>query len=119
MNKDNIYQTSLMCELKMNEINSSEKFATMIYEDLFALLTLREDKSLFSCDCSCNKNKFIIIITEESEENIDDNICKYMFEYSVETGFYPFDYVKNLYSKFLDKNYIYIYILAINRDCVN
>jgi hypothetical protein len=44
---------------------------------------------------------------------------KYMFEYSIETGFYPFDFVKNLYSKFLDKNSVYIYILPINRDCID
>jgi hypothetical protein len=127
MNKNNTVQTGLMAELEMNKINSSEEFATLIFEDLFMILTFRENKSLFSCDCYCDKDKFVIVITEESWEIVNDNIFKhsmklkdrYMFEYSVKIGFYPFDFVKNLYSKFSDKNSVYIYVLPINRDCID
>jgi hypothetical protein len=110
MNKNSV-QSASMFDILLTDISSSEEFAIILLEEIHK--SLNEDNGLFSCNCSCKKNRLLIELTAE-EITLDGN----MFEYSLESGFYPFNFVMNLYSKFSKKDFVFVYIRLMDRDCL-
>lgn len=110
---NNKIQSSIMIIVQLISTPSPEGFATFVLKEIHLSLVAERD-GLFSCNCSCKKNRFLVGLCTE-EILMEGN----MFEYSLETGYYPFDFVKNLFSKFLSCDSIYIYIEMLDRNCLS
>lgn len=105
-------QIGLGVELDLKEIFSKEDFAIDILELIHKNLNY-EKNNFFPCDCSCIQNN--LNITLLSNENSNSKVFR-NFEYSLKTGFYPFDLVAGWYLEFLPNDYIFI-LIVVDQDC--
>jgi hypothetical protein len=103
-------QTKFIDIINIKELSSDEEFTIVVLETIYNILYTEKDK-LFPCNCTCIDNN-IIEVYLYPEKISDSN----HFYYSLETGFYPSNMIKNYYSEIIDFESIYIGI-QVNLTC--
>jgi hypothetical protein len=115
LNKNFEIESGFIMGINMKYFNFTAEFAVHILAAIH--IGLNEDKNkLFSCDCDYFHNSTLNVELYSVEVLQDFGSKNYSFEYSLKTGFFSFDLVKQFYSTFKKSQEILI-LVQVNQVC--
>jgi hypothetical protein len=101
----------------MQKLNSKDQFSYLVLRLINR--GMAEDKiKLFPCKCDCFNNKIDIQLFSEEATTEDLPHEDYSFNYSLKVGYFPFDLVKDFYSKISKLKTVSI-LINVNQICLD